>query len=96
MLEEVLGALDSITWYNCLAERLIQIKKDIINTKESQFIVPDDIYDDERINLIWMILVCMYGDYGTSPRSGWLELKNKEKIINFIDKVTTTYREEGE
>ena len=94
MLEKILDALDSITWYNCIAERLIQIKEDIINSKESQYIVPDDIYSDNRIQPIWMMLVCMYGDYGTSPRSGWLELENKKEIIDFIDKITCTYRDE--
>ena len=22
--------------------------------------------------VLWQIIICMYGDYGTSPRSGWI------------------------
>ena len=33
---------------------------------------------------MWSILVCMFGDYGTSPRSGWIV--NVKECIEFIDK----------
>lgn len=40
-------------------------------------------YDlDERF--IWSIFVCMFGDYGTAPRVGWIE--QVSDCIEFIDK----------
>lgn len=31
---------------------------------------PDDYY---QLQFVWMIGVLMFGDYGTSPRHGWIE-----------------------
>lgn len=39
-------------------------------------------------NIIYGTLVLLYGDYGTSPRSGWFEDEQIVKeIINGIDEV---------
>ena len=48
----------------------------------------------EQFQVIWMILVELFGNCGTSPRSGWLEMKNKDRIIKFIDSITRTSRED--
>lgn len=37
-----------------------------------------------------MILVSMFGDYGTSPRSGWIEKENKEAFDILIDLICKT------
>jgi hypothetical protein len=43
------------------------------------------LWTDEG-SIIYGTLVCLYGDYGTSPRSGWFESKEiVEEIINGID-----------
>ena len=38
-----------------------------------------------------MIAVLLFGDYGTSPRSGWITDINGFK--SFIDEITKLYRE---
>lgn len=38
----------------------------------------------ERNQLIWELLVIAYGDYGTSPRSGWLSIENKKEILEIL------------
>lgn len=36
-------------------------------------------------NNIYGYLICLYGDYGTSPRSGWFENKEaKEAVLEFL------------
>lgn len=35
--------------------------------------------------VLWQLLVCMYGDYGTSPRSGWIN--NLTGALRFIDEL---------
>lgn len=37
------------------------------------------------------ILGLKKGDYGTSPRSGWIN--NKDDFYKFIDDITETYKE---
>lgn len=93
MLEKLLDSLDSLVWYNGYYELLIKMKEEILIADEES-IYKFDYGEDNQFQVIWMILVCMYGGYGTSPRYGWLELKNKDEIIEFIDLITKTAREE--
>ncbi len=53
-------------------------------------------FDNEQFEIFWMLLVLKYGDYGTSPRTGWLELTNKKEIIEFIDTLTELSKEGSE
>ena len=101
-LEDLIETLDSIVWYNGIYEGLEKIKEDLLiqntNDKYTRFgktteYKHEEFYDDQ-FEIFWMMLVLLYGNYGTSPRSGWLEMENKEKIIEFIDKITKTGRGE--
>ena len=102
MKKDILDILDSITWYNGIGESLIKLKEDLIkqNYNGNYLIIDHNLeyknkeFADKQFEIFWMMLVLLYGDYGTSPRSGWLEIKNKDKIINFIDKITKTTQEE--
>lgn len=94
MLEKLLNALDNVTWYNCYYEALEKIKTEISNKKLDEVTYYYDYGDDWGFQIIWMILVLMFGDYGTSPRTGYLTLKNKDEIIDFIDKITITGNED--
>lgn len=40
---------------------------------------------DEFEGVFWSWLVMMFGDYGTSPRFGWIENKNAEYLISVFD-----------
>lgn len=100
--EQLIEVLNSITWYNCIYESLLELKQDIVNLSNSGTYTKinkcleykHDRFDDEQFEIFWMMLVLMYGEYGSSPRSGWLYLKYKEEIIEFIDKITKYGREE--
>ena len=99
-IEKLIDALDSVTWYNGLAEIIVEWKNEYYfntsanclswnwNTFESY-----DLETRYQIQAIWMICVELFGDYGTSPRSGWIELENKDNFYKFIDDITETYRE---
>lgn len=93
MENEIIDALDSIVWYNGHYEELYEIRKEIENCQEYIYQYHTE---DNQFQVIYMILVCMYGDYGTSPRSGWLDMKNKKEILKFIDLITSTSREAEE
>lgn len=56
--------------------------------------INSDIKNDEQFEVIWIIMVHNFGDYGTSPRGGWLYMKNKENILYFLERITTTDRQD--
>jgi hypothetical protein len=70
-------ALESIIWYNGRQERLIDLA-DKLEAAESYYPNPIDVSEwHTEMHCIWMLLVGMFGDWGTSIRSGWIE-KTKE------------------
>lgn len=94
-----LSVLDSIVWYNGIGEIVLQWKDKEPNI--SGYISPDyfdkdyDVETKSDLEFIWMVAVLLFGDYGTSPRSGWI--RDISEFKNFIMAITKTYREsEGE
>lgn len=47
--------------------------------------VDDDWYDNEGLNFVWGMLTLMFGEYGSSPRVGWL-IVSKE-LIDFLENM---------
>lgn len=41
--------------------------------------------DFKQFEVFWMLLVLMFGDYGTSPRYGWINYEQIDDAILFID-----------
>ena len=104
MYEKLIDALDSVTWYNGLAEAVLEWKKDGYLTQYEDYslswdwdkFISYDIETRSQLQVIWMICVCLFGEYGTSPRFGWIDLKNKEAFHKFIDDITQVYRDDLE
>lgn len=70
-------ALESIIWYNGHQEFLIDLA-DKLEAAESYYPNPIDVSEwHTEMHCIWMLLVGMFGDWGTSIRGGWIE-KTKE------------------
>jgi len=44
-----------------------------------------DMYYNEELNILWLLLVEMFGSCGTSPRSGWIE--KKEECAEFLETI---------
>lgn len=79
-LDRFNDALDSVLSYNCLAPyvfawRDLQPRR----PDHGKLLTPPDGYGAEhptnqaQLQVIWMIAVSLFGDYGTSPRYGWIE-----------------------
>lgn len=49
-------------------------------------------YTDEG-NIIYGTIVILYGDYGTSPRSGWILPDNINKVTECIEHLAERYKE---
>ena len=45
----------------------------------------DEFRSPREFNVIWMILVEMFGSCGTSPRTGWIE--KREKCADFLEQI---------
>lgn len=62
-------AMVGIVWYYGLEDEVIKWK----DYKEGD--EPPYFYSDycDYLEMVWMYLVLCFGDYGTSPRSGWIE-----------------------
>lgn len=75
----VLEALLDSYWYNYEKEYLIDACEDVKNRlRQGNYRIPN-----EAAHIINGFLTCLYGDYGTSPRYGWIE--NKDYIPQFIE-----------
>lgn len=97
MNKNIIDVLDSIVWYNGIGDILLKLKEDITNSEGetySKLKYKYDEFSNNQFEIFWMMLVLMYGDYGTSPRSGWLNMENKNEIISFIDQITKTTKED--
>ena len=93
--DDFIDALDSVTWYNGLAEYVMAWKTIYTKpfaTKDPVMERLSDLDEEERsqLEVIWMIAVMLFGDYGTSPRSGWIE--DIDGFYTFIDRITETHR----
>ena len=95
--EDLIDALDTVTWYNGLAEEIVHWKDPGYFVESTNSLgwnwhrfIDFPLEMRQQIEIIWMICVNLFGNYGTSPRSGWIE--NIEAFYEFVDEITKTYR----
>ena len=97
-VDELIDALDSVTWYNGFAEYIREWTEGkhlsidaggSISLKWADYSELNE-WDRAQIQVIWMICVCLFGDYGTSPRTGWIDKENEKHFHNFITAITST------
>ena len=99
--DKIYAALVDALWYNIGADSIKTIvdklkepnKGDSINYFSTEDI-DLDWYFDKEANTYWTMFVLMYGDYGTSPRSGWIK-KTKESI-EFFEGLYNDLKEIGD
>jgi len=94
-------ALVDALWYNVGAEAIKTIGdrfKEFNQDESSHYLSTDDInkdwYHDKELNTYWTMFVLMYGDYGTSPRSGWIE--KTEESLKFFEGLYNDIKEIGD
>lgn len=82
-----------VLWYNGYREEIVDLLRYIKNCKEENISMPcflSVITDcDYPMRLLWSTLVVRFGDYGTSPRFGWLLQETKDECVeelqDFLD-----------
>ena len=89
--DKIFDALESIIWYDGHYGWLKEMRDDMENLlktgdKYVNYPIPFDTseWHTER-HTIYMLLVGMFGDWGTSIRSGWIE--DIKGCIEFIDAI---------
>ena len=86
--DDVYRLLESALCYNVgveVVEKVLRKLKEC-DVQLSPFGDFQEWNEDECLNLYWTMFVLLYGDYGTSPRSGWIH-KTPESIKFFEDMV---------
>lgn len=96
---ELFEALKTAIHYNGL-EEVLQTWKDRSGLEEDEYgqlfrkyALEREKYDlknTAQIEIIWMICVLLFGNYGTSPRSGWIE-KIKDFDVFIDDLIASSY-----
>ena len=65
-----------IVWYNGLEDIVIKWKDHVAGYDEVPYYKYESSLsaaDYAQLQMVWMYLVLCFGNYGTSPRSGWIE-----------------------
>lgn len=78
-------ALENVIWYDGHYEWLKDLRNDLENYDDLLYPIPEGMEWHTEQHCIWMLLVGMFGDWGTSIRTGWIE--DFEGCIKFIDKI---------
>ena len=85
--EGIAYALENIIWYNChyvwLKELRDALEKLPKGEHMGRIFGPDEWHTEHH--MIWMLLVGMFGNWGTSIRSGWID--KIPECIEFIDEI---------
>ena len=102
---DLIEAMDSVTWYNGLAEKILEWKKPgvvdvskdgthLFGPKLQKWFGLLERGDQAQIQVFWMIGILLYGNYGTSPRTGWID--DWDGFMRFLDAITAYYQESVE
>lgn len=86
---ELAEALENIIWYNGHYVWLKKLRDDMATRLSGgfrlSFSMPKDIEWHTEQHFIWMLLVGVFGEWGTSIRSGWIE--DVAGCMKFIDQI---------
>ena len=85
-----------VLWYNGYKEEIRALYEYIKNNDGIIIQYPDRLLSDDcnkPDRILWSVLVMEYGDYGTSPRYGWIE--NKQKAVEEFERFFSDFGEDG-
>lgn len=94
-IDLLLNGLDSVTWYNGLAEVVyswlsLEPSHGSIACPKHYGLEEKCDWAEQQLQVIWMIAVEAFGDCGTSPRYGWIE--DVEGFHKFCLAITKTWK----
>ena len=88
-------ALESIVWYDGHYEWLKDLRDTLTNYPDDNvFLIPKETEWHSEKHTIMMLLVGMFGDWGTSIRCGWI--KDRTGCIEFINRLCEDCWERGD
>lgn len=83
----------SLIWYNGSMSWITDIINSLNNAGNGSADFPSTWEWEENGGcLFWEWLVLMYGDYGTSPRMGWIIPENVKPLKDFLQKQINDMR----
>lgn len=94
----IIGSLLASLSYNRTEEYMVTLTEELLGRIKHTF--PCYEWSDMG-DIIYGYIVMIWGDYGTSPRSGWIESEHKGSIIKELEeelkeyKRVIEYRKEG-
>ena len=91
--EALLDTLLTSFWYNRTTKYMLSVALELKGRLEGTLHCN---YWHDDADIIYGALVLHFGDYGTSPRSGWLNDNSKKILIAEIDKLIAEYKREYE
>ena len=91
-------AVSMVVSYNCLGEYVLKW----IDIDHGDLLVAPDNYGFKnckdwpyhQLQAIWMITVSLFGDWGTSPRFGWIDRDKLDAYKKWILDITESWRED--
>lgn len=87
-IESTIRAIFDSYYYNRSFSHMVELCEEVNKRVCKYRYVPSDDGD-----IIYGFLILMYGDYGTSPRSGWLNGEITKCISKCISDLTEKYKE---
>ena len=90
--------IDALIWsyfYNRDRQDIVHMIQGVINR------ILDSPYEgcnagDDDTDILTGVIVIMYGEYGTSPRYGWIDEEHKENVLNILDELLEYHTEQLE
>ena len=89
--QQFIDALDTIVFTYGLESRLYDWKKRAkFRVIDEPFVLRGEDFSS-GLEFIWVVCVELFGDWGTTPRAGWIE--DIDGFCEFIDAITSTSRD---
>lgn len=89
-VEALLDTLLSSFGYNRARKYMLSILLELKGRLEGTF--PCYMWSDD-CNIIYGALVIHFGEYGTSPRSGWFDNETKAELLQLVKEKIEYYKE---
>lgn len=87
-------SLNLICWYNGHTKTFLNLAEELKNYNEKKNFYWKHEWDTEE-HFIWMLLVGMFGDWGTSINSGWIDYDKTNAAADYLFNLFKEDIEEG-
>lgn len=85
-METLIEVLKSVVWYNGLeVDKWLEMKPNEYGSITFDEKMLGDGEEYYQLQVIWMICVELFGEYGSSPRCGWID--NVDGFYEFIKSI---------